>query len=322
MKNAIIYLTRRCPRNCQYCGIHSNKVPELSSAKWGEAFNILDQLGVDFSLILGNEPWLLGSDLIEITKSITTPYAMYTTCYEPLFNSYRRPFFDAGLSNLSCGLDYPIGTPVTDDITKKSRDGWEGLKWVRKYYPEVETHATITVTNKNYKHLVLINRQLEDIGTPSNINFIHWNKDGGYDFFSPLDKMGELLPGPENYQELHSIIDFLLDNGGNIQNYDMLKLSIGSLTKMGWHCKGDPYGGPTIDSDGSLRLCGYRKGKRTSKLTIFDLADDEKVWKESVAHDAKECPGCSWSCPWMFHYWNQVDPSLGKKVFASHSNQK
>jgi hypothetical protein len=91
------------------------------------------------------------------------------------------------------------------------------------------------------------------------------------------------------------------------------------LLQMKWHCGGDPYNGPTIDADGTLRCCGYRKGKYTPKMTIFDLPDHIDHWEEMVYQDAMECPGCCWMHPMQVHYWQETDPEMGRKVLVNHA---
>ena len=93
------------------------------------------------------------------------------------------------------------------------------------------------------------------------------------------------------------------------------------LISMNWHCLGNPYGGPTIDADGSLRVCGYRKGELTSQMSIFDLPDKWEKWRLSVFDDAMQCPRCGWSYPWMYDYWKKREPKFGKKIFSSHAGK-
>ena len=105
-----------------------------------------------------------------------------------------------------------------------------------------------------------------------------------------------------------------------LQNSEMLTLPISTLLNMSWHCKGNPYGGPTIDADGTLRVCGYRKGQETSKFTIFDLPEKEEQWKNAVYTDAMKCPGCAWSCAWMYSYWKVTNADIGTTVFTNHQS--
>jgi len=327
LKNSVIYLTRACPRKCSYCGI-INPVglgTELGAEEWEDALEITRILGVDFNLFLGNEPWLLGSDLLRVLLSSNTSYGLYTSCFKSLFDRYKEMFFRFGIKNFSCGVDYPSdilsrGVYSSDaQMVAKAIDAWAGLRWVRTNFPEVETHATITINNSNYLWLEEIVDELSDLGVFSNINGVHYNKDGGYDFFS--DEAYGLTLKKQDYSKLGRIFNRILETRGLVQNMEMLLMGIDKFIEMGWHCNGDPYGGPTIDSDGSLRCCGYRKGTRTCNLSIFDLPKLESFWTESVYKDAMDCPGCSWSCSWMYHYWKDKDEMFGEKVFANHARR-
>lgn len=326
MKNALTYLTRGCPRNCEYCALRDavGVGKELDPIDWIEAFHILKSMGVEFNLILGNETWLLGMSLLDVLRHNKVPYALYTTCPEPGFSKYNFAFYSSGIiDNLSCGIDYPCELDedhpvIADDSYFKSEAAWKGFQWIKQHFPLVDTQGTITVHRNNLHYLPKLVTQLSDLGVFVGINFIHWNSDGKFDFFPQKEEIQHLLFDPTDYPYLDSILDQVLKKPGLLQNPQFLQLPAKTLATMGWHCNGDPYGGPTIDSDGKLRCCGYRRGTHTPKFSIFDLPEKEAEWKEAVRMDAMECPGCCWSYPWMTHYWQQVNPELGKAVFTKH----
>jgi MoaA/NifB/PqqE/SkfB family radical SAM enzyme len=324
MKNSLTYLTRRCPRNCEYCALRDAKDigPQLGIHKWIEAFKILKALGVEFNLILGNEPWLLGEGLLSILKHNQVPFALYTTCPEPTFSEYKHIFFESGyLDNLSCGIDYPVEESifVDDDSYRKSIDAWHGFKWIKKAYPEVDTQGTITIHKKNIRYAPKLVENLSKLGVFIGINFIHWNKDGLYDFFPKAEEIKDLLFTKADYKEVSYFLEAIFHIPNSLlQNPEFISQNPEMLLNMGWHCKGNPYGGPTIDADGHLRCCGYRRGTYTPKFTIFDLPEHLDVWEEAVHQDAMECPGCAWSYPWMTHYWANMNNELGKDVFIRH----
>lgn len=318
---SVIFLTRRCPRDCEYCSIRDAKNigPELGVSQWKKAFAILEEMGVDFNLILGNEPWLLGENLTEIMKDVHIPTGVYTTCPEPIFSGYRDSIFSV-VSNLSCGIDWPLfylkNRPVFEHTEAKALDAWSGMLWVKQNRPDVECHASITVHKHNYRYLPIIAKELTQLGVFFAVNFIHWNLDGGFDFFPEKEEIQHLIIPPEEYPEVEKTLELIIADPGLTQNLEMLKTPIEQAINMGWHCEGNPYEGPTIDSDGSLRVCGYRKGKRTSQFTIFDLPEKKEEWKKAVYLDAKECPGCFWPCPWMYHH---MEKDIGIGVFTKHA---
>lgn len=332
MVNSLVYLTRKCPRGCTYCRLRDSKLKgsELDTKQWIKAFSILKDMGVDFNLILGNETWLLGENLLHIMKRNEVPFALYTTCPEELFERFNDRFFDSGeIDNLSCGVDYPLSYlsdilenkgHFSNDMELKSFTAWKGLLWTKAHYPNVDCQGTMTISKLNYKLIPDVVQELKENGIFCGLNFIHWDKDGSYDFFPKEEEIKPLLLTKKELPELETILQ-KINSDNFIQNFEMLKENPQSLISMGWHCKGNPYGGPTIDSDGSLRVCGYRPGRMTSKLSIFDLVDSVsiQVWKEYVEADCRECPGCFWSYPWMYKYWQTNDSEFGKKVFSKHA---
>jgi len=327
MKNALTYLTRKCPRACEYCAIRNAEGlgTPLKPAQWQEAFLRLKDMGIEFNLILGNETWLLGTNLIEILSGNTIPYALYTTAPPFLFHQFRYRLFNAGIDNFSCGIDYPyteIAQTIRDEDSKrKSYDAWLAFVWVRKHFPGVDTQGTVTIHRKNYMYLPQLVHELASIGVFIGVNFIHWNIDGKYDFFPPRHEISELLFQPQDMTQLQNVLDAILACPEKLQNPEMLRDTPENLTNMKWHCGGDPYGGPSIDADGSCRVCGYRKGVRTSKFTIFDLPEKEAEWRIAVERDTMDCPGCYWSYPWMYHYWQNKDAKFGQKVFSVHAGK-
>ena len=332
MLNALTYVTRRCPRACDYCALRDAKDvgPELNTEQWKKAFDILKECGISFNLILGNETWLLGKSLVEIIAHNQVPYALYTTCPEPLFSQHREKILNVA-DNLSCGLDWPLSYllekekngGLTEDSERKSLDAWRGFQWLKENYPNHDCQGTITVHRKNLPYLPQIISELTELGVFCGINFLHWNSDGGFDFFPSKEELrGLTIPNTlGTHKQARKLFDSILQKPGLLQNPEMLKEDPKKIMNMGWHCGGNPYGGPTIDADGTLRVCGYRKGKYTPQFTIFDLPEKWEEWKEAVQNDTKECPGCFWSYPWMYHYWQNKEPDMGNDVFVKHAGK-
>jgi len=327
MLNALTFLTRRCVRACNYCAIrdNTNVGPELSTEQWKKAFDVLKEMDIKFNLILGNETWVLGDSLIEIMKHNQVPYALYTTCPEPLFSQYRNRMFQV-IDNLSCGIDWPLSylkekETLTEDSERKSLDAWRGFQWVKEKHPKVDCQATVTVHRRNVEMLPTIINECSELGLYSGVNFLHWNKDYKFDFFPTKEELRDLMLSYKP-NTLQAIFNQVLQRPGLLQNPEMLsELPIQKILCMAWHCHGNPYGGPTIDSDGSLRVCGYRKGTETPKLSIFDLPQKLDEWKQAVYQDAILCPGCAWSYPWLYHYWKSRNEGMGNKVFVKHAGE-
>ena len=326
MKNALTYITRRCPMRCDYCAIRdsSNLGPELTPHEWIEAFSILKEIGVNFNLILGNESWILGVDLLRIMIRNEVPFAVYTTCPEPFFSNNRDSFFGSKvIDNLSCGLDYSWeflkDRKLQNDMEIKSYRAWKGIRWTKENYPNIDCQGNLTISKLNYLQIPDIITELTELGSFSGMNLIHFDK-GGFDFFPKKEKLQKFLFAEEDLPKLQNVIDKVLDNPGKMQHPEIFTdIDLKELVSLNWHCKGDPYGGPTIDADGSLRCCGYRKGKYTPKFSIFDLPEKLEQWKDAVQMDASSCPGCAWSYPRMYHYWKDTNQEFGRRVFVNHA---
>ena len=332
MKNAFTYITRACPRDCDYCNIKSGKKSRgrMSEEDWIDAFHILKSIGVTFNLILGNETWLLGDKLLTILKKNTIPFALYTTAQPKLFEKYREQFFGSGvIDNLTCGIDYSRDylkdrTEPFTTTEQKAWDGWEALIWAKNHYPNLDMQGNITVYRENYLQLPRLVKELANLGIFEGVNLIHWNKDGQYDFFPDIDVMQKYLFRNSEIPLLHDTFHQVLSEYHLLHHPEVLDMDIPTLRfmlDMKWHCEGDPYGGPTIDSDGSLRCCGYRAGDLSQKLNILELTSKEKIkeWEHAVHTDTMNCPGCSWSFPRMFKHWNATDEPFGRDVFTKHA---
>lgn len=304
---AITYLTRKCPRNCDYCGIVSPNMNELPDHKWIAVWKILEDMGVKFNLILGNDPWILGPKLLTIMGKHELPYGMYTSCYPDIFFKYWNIFFGSykPINNLSCSIDYPpdhYGN-VSYEVERKSRDGWFALKNTRKHYPDIDCQGTFTVTRENFDLMPETIEELTYYGIMCAIGFINYNRDGHFDFFADTDDLKHLLFRVKDIDPLWEVFKQVRGKDLLIRNPHVLEReNLWKYLNMGWHCGGNPTGGPTIDADGSLRCCGYRKGTFTPEYSIFDLPKWEQDWQQAVFDDAHLCPGCNWTCARMYHH--------------------
>jgi hypothetical protein len=302
----------------------------MSKEDWVHAFAILKEIGVTFNLILGNETWLMGSKLLYILGKNEVPFALYTTAPPKLFEKYREAYFGSGIvDNLTCGIDYSLKylyslkRPMTD-TEQKSYDGWHALMWAKRNYPDLDMQGNITVYQQNYLQLHDLVAELYEEGIFEGVNLIQWARDDGYDFFPGEKEMSQYLFEPEDYGKLLIMFRTVLTRPHLLHHPEVLDLdpdTLKHMVEMRWHCEGDPYGGPTIDSDGTLRCCGYRKGTRTPKFSIFDLPDSLDHWRAALYWDAMDCPGCSWSFPRMFKYWSTTDEKFGRDVFTKHAGR-
>lgn len=347
MQQTCIYLTRTCPYSCDYCRLRNQKLskPELTAEKWVGVMGLLSDLKMDFNLFLGNETWLYGKYLpIIVNTGDNMPYAVYTSCQPNLFKQECKTMFEGekSIDNLSCGCDFPMSMSFKQENHKvteilKAYNAYRAFITTRTLYPNVDCQGTITISKRNIHVVFRTINDLQNLGVNVGLNFIHTDHDDGFDFFPKPNEMRKhlldiLSPDEQNsYIHLYDYLKELKRTGKHlIQNLDdTLELmdidwndengGLGIVNTC-WHCKGDPYGGPTIDADGSLRCCGYRKGTETPKLSIYDLDNDVGYgrWKEAVFTDANKCPGCVWSYPRLYaHYKNK--PEQARKVFVNHA---
>jgi MoaA/NifB/PqqE/SkfB family radical SAM enzyme len=349
--NALTYITRRCYFDCDYCNFKDSSLgEELTPAEWIEAFKILHEIGVKFNLILGNESWIIGEPLIDIIKCLKdreVSYALYTTCYKPLWHEklggFRKKFFSSKIiDNLSCGVDYPYrelqrkapkysGIDLPNDMMEKSWLAFDAFRWIKKpggwWTSPIDCQGTITM-HKGNAHMVLdIIRDLTALWVFSGLNIIHYNSDGKFDMFPRKEEMPDMAFSKADWGRVKYVFDEIKDWREDpnrlllLQNADIYDNMTFKKLDMGWHCKGDPYGGPTIDADGSLRCCGYRKGEDTPIFTIWDLADPKKEakWKKAMKADADKCPGCCWSYPMMWDH--HKDNPKRHNVFSQHDGE-
>jgi hypothetical protein len=208
----------------------------------------------------------------------------------------------------------------------KSLNAWKAFIATRTLWPSVDCQGTITISKDNFGFVKQTVQELSAFGVNVGLNFIHANTDGGFDFFpSPKEIKDDLLT-EEYYDEFLQLAEELsLLPNHLVQNMeDTLSLLRKAAGRAGntndcWHCKGDPYGGPSIDSDGTLRCCGYRPGVETPEMSIFDLTSPARIeeWRRRVKADAAKCPGCTWSYPRLYARYRNKE--VGQKVFANHA---
>lgn len=318
-------MTRKCPMNCSYCSIvDNNKEDELTLEQWKKAFLNLKNIGVDFNLILGNEVLMLKDDLIELVKFLkeeNISYGMYSTFPEPFYTKYRDQLIEAGMENLSFGCDTLVGN---DSIGIKSRRALNGVKYlVDKGL--TGHHASVTISDRNIDEVEDMVKTLTENKVWSGLNTIHWNKDGKYDFFPPKKDIEDLII--KDTDKLKRVCNNLKEK--TISGEYMIQTPteyfdaiVEHGLDMSWHCSLPLM--ITVDSDGSLRLCGYRAGEDFKKFNILDMDSKEKLQEYHAQWDKEkdDCPGCFWACWWQAEQTVKGgDEEFGKELFQSHKSK-
>jgi hypothetical protein len=152
-------------------------------------------------------------------------------------------------------------------------------------------------------------------------NVLHWNKDGGYDFFPRKEYLIEMIATKEELSNFADrMIDLLLDGRIAEQNplsyFKALKVYGADLS---WHCS--DFKIISVDADGRLRCCGYRRGKYCPEMFISDLPDKLDEYKERWEADMQNCPGCFWSYWWMAENAYENDEEMNKEMFKNHASK-
>lgn len=307
-----IYLTKKCPRRCEYCRIRDSKLQgeELTTEQWIEAFHILKDAGVEFNLILGNEPFMLKEELPKIIEGIQDiNYGIYSSAPKELFDEYCDDVVNAGLKNFSIPIDLVnVDTEYKGDIKDK---GWQGLQnlLTMKEKGVRELLGIITVHKMNCRNLVDIVKYVSQFGMTVGLNVIHWDRDGKYDFFPPKEELdGYILDEDDKLALMEQLKELLIMKNNkevNIQNNanwfaDIFRY----LDNLDWHCTRDEI--LTIDADGSFRVCGYRKGQHVCRFNVFNFRENMDEFLEALHKDREECPGCFWSYPYLSEQWDDT----------------
>ena len=320
IRYSCIYVNRQCPRHCPYCTERNAplKGKELNIEQWKRVIDKLDSLGIVFNLFLGNDSLLLGKEFIDLVRYLKgrRDYAFYTSFYPSVFEPLKEDIVKSGIYNLSAGIDFLDGD---NELGIKGKDGTRGLLWAKDIgVPDLQ--ATLTLHKKNISVCENVVKFFSQRGIWSEINVIHWNLDGGFDFFP--ERMEEFIL--EDTSELRKLVHDLVE-GMRRKEYlihsppeYLLGIPIYGLNQS-WHCKNTRI--LTIDCDGYLRTCGYRPGRRLSSYTIFDLGDkltlDEYValWKL----DSSECSGCYWAYTWFVEsFYDQYGTEIADRVLQEH----
>jgi MoaA/NifB/PqqE/SkfB family radical SAM enzyme len=328
-----VFISRFCPRACSYCLSRDVRGAGhlLSPAQWAEAFHILEGHGVVFHLILGNElfsyPDPVG--LVKALKPFHGRYAIYTTFPPGLTERYLDDVIDAGVYNLSGGVDVHPGLLTGDlHIDRKSDAVLYWLDYARKRgVPDV--HATATIHAKNYDKLEPLFDLCTKLGIWTAVSMVEASTDGKHDFYGTVEQMKDwLIPETESAK----FRDTMYHLAEEVRKGRwMMQVPPGYFEEAGdrevsrepWHCSL-----PTliaIEEDGALRACGYRGGL-DQRYTVFDLRQGGGLTMPEYIRlqqeKTRQCPGCGQGAGWSYWYQSELYASglteIGDKVFQTH----
>jgi len=296
----------------------------MTTEEWIDAFNVLHDLGVDFHLLLGNE-LLMKEGIVEImdylTNTLKVRYAFHTTSPPQIAHDILLRLIDIGITNVSSGVDIlpsEAENALSSSIAAKSYYGYKGLVFCRDNGVQ-DIHGTITASKLNQHTIPALINLLTGSRMWIAFNTLHWAQDDGYDFFPPRTELEHLTLSEQDIKFIADDVLWQINEFGvsmqNAPEYFEAWKEYGAA--LNWHCNLPVI--LTVDADGSMRACGYRKGTRCSNMHILrlDLANYWQAWEA----DQKECPGCFWGFPWQAEFYDQNDREFGKLLFQIHANK-
>lgn len=316
-----ILLTRRCNLQCRYCAIRNNNYPnELTIDEWKRAFKILHELDEGVILILfGGEPLMLGKGLVELVKfneKHDIPYAIISNSVN--YEKYRDDLVKAGLRNWSTSLD-PLACDHSTSIRKNK--GLEALRWFRDHGNVKDLVTCSTIHRRNIEKTPNFVEFMTEEGIWTVTTPIQAGHDKSYEYSAQEEVIKDLLFRENDLPTIKHIGKILakMARSGKYKMHNIPEyydeIWNHYLISRDWHCS--MKANVTVDADGRLRVCVDQRGKETNKLTVFDLADEEKRKKyfELAKLESKNCQGCVWDPAWQCEWFMKHDPERGIKWF-------
>jgi MoaA/NifB/PqqE/SkfB family radical SAM enzyme len=305
----------------------------LSPDQWNDALHILERNGVVFHCIVGNE-LLSYPDPVALVKSLNDfhgRYAVYSTFPKGWTDKYLDKCIDAGLYNISAGIDLLPGLHTGDKhVDLKSSTALRYLKYCKdKGVPDV--HAAVTIHRHNYDKLEPLFDLCTNLGIWIGVSSIVASADGQHDFYHATDKMQDWLIPADERQKFRDVMYRLAAETRNrrwmMHEPPAYFEEAGDREANGqtWHCSLPIL--INVEEDGSLRACNYRGGL-PERYSVFDLREGGSLtmqrYVELQRRATDACPGCSsgggaWSYWWCSEYWLKGNQQVGDKVWQTHT---
>jgi len=348
-----LFINRQCPRRCSYCSVvnEEKEKKRLSVVDWKRAFSILESRGIEFFLILGTEPLLLGKDLEELVsfwKSKGYEYGLYTTSPRPLFDSCKDRLINAGLRNWSSGIDY---IPEVYDrmkekaelsltcmklvererygLVQKARDGLNGMEYMFQKGIE-EQHVLITISRMNIEMISEMVKYLVDRFPSPNLrvafNFVECSMGQDFDFAPSREICKDYMIKESDYIVFEKFVGRMKNlkrkYWSRIQVPLEYLLNFKKVVEL--NSPGDNrYCAISVDCDGKLRLCGYRRGREICNYSVFDLERDDMfskiydIWMKEVLG----CGGCFWVFPFLLKQYGRDIVNYRSKLWKNRNKE-
>lgn len=325
-------LTRKCNLNCDYCAIvkdYPGKPAEYPDMKHYH----MHQMGTTtilnalsrfqshnpdcFHIFYGGEP-ILRKDLAEILQFCHRHKIHYTIISNNTIEiqpAVQKLVKQVGkIKGYTASVD-PIlvdSNPTLTDRFRKSREGFEFLKWMKNYCDDVVAEVTVMREDQNliYKLVEYLSRW----GINSDITFIDIAKSPYYDF-SNINSSHSLVQ--QNPEIADQILRMIINDDLDIHMKRNLLPATFAILPSNMDCEIEKsLHNVSIDADGSVRLCLRIRGVHTPQnVNMNDLIDSEgninKVAHKLIAKDkALYCKQCNHTCHLMSKYLNDhnLDP--------------
>ena len=316
---SVLYFNRYCPFRCPYCGIRKDDAKpegELSKEEWFDVFDYLkEEFGISFFLVLGNEPLYMGEKLLDILSFLNGRNYLYNF-YTTFPDSIDKVFLDEVLKTtrgVSGGIDVLFQNgKVPEDTIQKSRRVYTGLLYSKDVGVE-DVLGLVTLGRYNVDQFVDVIKELSSNEIFVGTNVLHYRPKGlnYFDFFSEYSKYFALERNELLRKQLEKVIEMIDSPLGKYIQFpkeyyrDIYLYGI----EQGYKCR---YGMGliSVDSDGGLRVCGYRIFDNDYKVSIFDIMKDRDKLEEFINmkyESMKFCYGCFWGLSWLIDYNEKKD---------------
>lgn len=330
-----VFVTRKCNRHCEYCGI-STPAPFASSVyaeqkrtmqqapieKWILFFTRLKKYNPNaFTVFFGGEPFLNLPYLKEVIgwfHKNDMSYTIISNCskavqpniYE-LINHLGEP-----LQGLTASIDpypkllttNPVDTYTLSEEEEKTYDGYNFLTELIKrglVKDPVAEMVADSITLKNLEKCIdIINAQ----GICCDVNVLDQAKNSMYDYSSIISS---------NSLVEKSVAKLMLariaESNKNIHMKEEILPMIAENLPSNYDCKlEDGLHNISVESDLTLRLCARIWGRFSHDHSALDLFTDEgnesaayKDIFEAMCEDKRQyCERCAWSCAMMSRFDN------------------
>jgi len=275
-------------------------------------------------------------ELVKFWKEENYNYGFYTTSPEPYYSKLKNKLIDAGIKNWSSGLDYihevyikkkcctftdNLVSDQQDVLIQKSKDSLKGLIEMSSFVKE--THALITISKMNIEYvpemIVYLVDHIKNIHV--GLNFIEYSVEDQMDF-ATLKEGKFFFKETDAYlfDDLKANILKLKDKYKNrIQTPLEYLDQTDHILNLNYHCKLQSMA-LGIDTDGTLRLCGYKTLDKN--ISVFELEKNYEEIEKIIIDNWKRCSGCYWAYPYILDIHGESGINYDSLFWKKRTSEK